>query len=182
MSSKQAVWKNNFWWFSPDWILSTVISVLSYRPVLSLEAAVDDFYQRWAQEHQEKVGATLHFFPALDRVRVKFALDEYPEKADRSSSLLLTEGSFYKKTGIFTLQNFVDLPTEYDVMLYWQNRFDEYLKNEYKLGSPIWLYCNILTLDHDRNLILVCVSEFALTANETIVEERKRAASKTRGK
>lgn len=159
------------WWFSPDWLIPSVTQWLSFRPVPTLEGAIEDFYQRWAVEQEPEGEATIHYFPNLDRIRAPFALKTYPTPVEPSAGLGLTEMAYYRK-GLFTLQSWVDLNGEYDAMLYWQTGFDGYLREEYVLGTPLWLYCSVYTLDHAKKLIVVCVRDFALRPDEAIIEQR----------
>lgn len=163
------------WWFAPAWLLPNSMQWLSFRQVPSLEAAIEDFYRRWADEeveNPEELSVTIHHFPDLDRIRVRFTLDSYPVAAQATQALLLTERNFYGRPGIFTLQNFLDLDAEFDAMIYWQKGFDGFLKDEYELGSPLWLYCSIFTLDHENGLIVVCVRDFSLVSDEEVIATR----------
>lgn len=172
-SFTKPLWDGSFWWYSPDWIQPSTTNFLSFRPVDSLEEAIDDFYNRWFIEGDEAKGVTLHYFPNLDRIRVLYKIMEFPKPLiTESKALRLTELQFYAKQGIFTLVNRIDRGAKYSAVLYWQKGFDRYLKEEYSLESPIWLYCSIYALDHEKREIIICVRDFALQNDQVIIENR----------
>lgn len=163
----------NYWWFTPDWLLPQVTQSMTFRPVDSLEDAIDDFYNRWFIENLTAEGATIHYFPEYDRIRVPFVLDRYPEKIlNRTQALAYTEMRFYRSPGLYTLEYPIYRENKYNATLYWQRNFDHYLRNEYKLGDILWLYCSIYTLDHHDKNIIICVRDFSLIPDEEVIESR----------
>jgi hypothetical protein len=162
------------WWFSPDWLVPGNTQTLSFRPVDDLEAALADFYARWADEGETAGarGTVLHYFPELDRIRVPVRLSQYPAAAPASPGLMLVEQQLYQRPGLFVSRNLIPRGKDYDAVLWWQKDFDRYLANEYTLGTPLWLYCSIYALDHDQRQIVVCVRDFTLRPDEAIVAER----------
>ncbi|MBN1241378.1 MAG: hypothetical protein JXA15_01575 [Spirochaetales bacterium] len=160
------------WWFRPDWLLGRDTTFLSYRPVPSLPAHIEDFYRRWADEGETGEGFTLHYFPALDRIRAPFALDAYPVPTGGGGAKAMTELQFYRGSGAFTHESPIDLPGDYDATLYWPEGFESYLAGEYEIGQPIWLYASVITLDHINRRILVFVHDFQLADDEAVVADR----------
>lgn len=160
------------WWFRPDWLLGRDTAFLSFRPVASFEAAIEDFYRRWAIEGEEPRGSTIHYFPDLDRVRAPFRLDGIPVPAQSSMGLFQAEAWFFRSPGLYVLESRVDLDLPYDATIYWQKGFDAYLRDEYKLGSELWLYGSVVVLDHESRRILFFARDFQLSDDETKVKER----------
>jgi len=54
----------------------------------------------------------------------------------------------------------------YAVVLFWQAGFDKYLQDEYTLTTPLWIFGNILTLDHVKKRIIVFVRDFSIESLE----------------
>ncbi len=162
---------NDVWWYSPDWIISTTFKPFSYRPVPSLEYAAEDFFQRWAREGCEARGYTIHHFPDLDRIRVKTTMDSYPELQDVNGAVTLTESTYYHCTGVFVSKSIV-LREGYDVALWWQKDFDKWLREEYKLGEEVWLYCTFFTLDHENQELVVFVRDFVFEDQIEVAKDR----------
>ncbi len=184
ITSENYPYKNgDYWWISPDWLIYNVPQRLSFREVDSLKAAVEDFYNRWAREREfenkenlkEKGESiddryeveTIHFFPDLDRIRTKIVLNEYPKPIEDFTGISTTEKFIFNSSGFNKFQSNLDINVKsYDVVLLWQTGFDEYLKKEYKLGNPIWIYGSIMTLDHINKRILVFVRDFSSISSE----------------
>ncbi len=175
-SGSVPVFFEGYWWYYPAWLNPQKTQWLSFRPVDSLSAAVKDFYQRWASEENPAVGSTIHYFPNLDRIRTRIRLESYPVPVEPNDALSVTERKLYGRTGLFAFQNFIEQEGDYDIMLYWQQGFDRYLREEYRLGTDLWVYCSIFTLDHERKLIIVCARDFALKSDEEILSERELKA------
>lgn len=162
-----------YWWFTPDWLLPQVTQSMTFRPVDSLDNAIDDFYNRWDIEDLDAEGTTIHYYPEYDRIRVPYVLDRYPvEILNRTQALAYTEMRFYRNPGLFTLEYPILRDNKYNATLYWQRNFDQYLRNEYKLGDTLWLYCSIYTLDHHEKNIIICVRDFSLIPDEEVIESR----------
>lgn len=162
-----------YWWFTPDWLLPHVTQSMTFRPVESLEDAIDDFYFRWAEEGISPEGTTIHYYPEFDRIRVPYVLNTYPKEIpNRTQALAYTEMRFYRNPGLFTLEYLIPREDKYNATLYWQRNFDEYLRSEYKLGDVLWLYCSIYTLDHYEQNIIICVRDFSLIPDEEIIKYR----------
>lgn len=163
----------DYYYFVPSWINPTRTDTLSFRQVDSFENAVIDFYTRWKSENDtnEKSFATIHYFPNLDRIRVKIKLNQYPTVAKRTPALGLTETTYYGRS-IFILENVIDSKCEYKPVLYWQKGFDSYLRKEYNLNDDIYIYCSIYTLDHINKKIVICVRDFSKVSDEEIIGKR----------
>jgi hypothetical protein len=158
-----------YYYYSPEWLVSQATATLSYRQVDSFENAIIDFYNRWKNEDDsnDKTDATIHHFPMYDRIRVKMSLKSYPTPVEKSAGLDITELTYYKP-GLFTSQIKYPVKCSYTPIIYWQNGFDKYLKDEYKLGDDIYIYCCIDSLDHKKKQIVVCVRDFSLISDEDI--------------
>ncbi len=163
------------WWFRPDWLLGRDTAFLSFRPVESFEAAIEDFYRRWAIEGEEARGSTIHYFPDLDRVRAPFHLEGLPVPAMSSMGLFQAEAWFFRSPGLYVLESRVDLDQAYDATIYWQKGFDAYLRDEYEPGSELWLYGSVVVLDHESRRILFFARDFQLADDETVVSRRLEA-------
>ncbi|MBL8968140.1 MAG: hypothetical protein JNG85_14130, partial [Spirochaetaceae bacterium] len=175
-TTAKPVFKDGFWYFFPAWLDPSRLQALSFRQVGSFEAAVADFYVRWAREDEkdDQSFATIHYFPELDRIRVKIKLDAYPVPANRTQALGMTELNFYRNPGLFVSESRFPMGGTYVPILYWQKGFKEYLEKEYVLGNELYVYCSIYTLDHANKAIVVCVRDFALKSDEDVIAERKK--------
>lgn len=165
--------RGGYWYFSPDWLIPTVLQPLSFRQADSFEFAIADFYDRWAREGQEPRGATLHFFPELDRIRVKTTIESLPVPATRTNALTLVEMQLYRSLGLFTHEIALESDLPYTPVLYWSASLREYLADEYELGTETYLYCSILALDHDTKTIVICVRDFIRESDEDRYRELK---------
>lgn len=178
-SGDKPVWFKGYWYSSPQWFIPSRTQWLTFRQAGSMEEAVLDFYRRWADEEdteaeQHSAVFTIHYAPELDRVSVQTVLDAWPEPALRSTALTMTEMQFYRQSNLFTLQNSLTIPgLDYELVIFWQPGFDEYLWNEYQLGEPLWIYGGIMTLDHQHRRILLLTRDFALSSDRQVVEERR---------
>jgi hypothetical protein len=176
--SPAPVFSEGYWYFAPNWLLPDRTQWLTFRRVNSFKAAVEDFYRRWRDEGAGHGDATIHYFPNLDRIEAPIELASLPTPAEANSALAFTEDYFYKKKGVYSLESRIDLPGDYDAILYWQDGFDKYLADEYKLGSKLWIYCSIFTLDHANKRIIVCVRDFSLKPNDETIKLAMAKAKK----
>ncbi len=174
-TTAKPVFKDGFWYFFPAWLDPSRFQALSFRQVDSFEAAVADFYERWAREDEkdDQSFATIHYFPELDRIRVKIKLDAYPVPANRTQALGMTELNFYRNPGLFVSESRFPMGGKYVPIMYWQKGFKEYLEKEYVLGNEVYVYCSVYTLDHVNKAIVVCVRDFALKSDEDVIAERR---------
>jgi hypothetical protein len=165
---------DDYYYFSPEWLIPKNTAFLSFRQVDSFENAINDFYNRWKNEEDstDKSDATIHYFPNLDRIRVKLSLNAYPKAAEQTAGLHITEMSYYQP-GLFVSEIKYPVKCPYTPIIYWQKGFDEYLKQEYKLGDEVYIYCSIYSLDHKRKEITVCARDFSLISDEDIIKKRR---------
>jgi len=172
-SAPKPMYYGGYWWFVPEWIDPNLTQWLTYRPVESLLDAVEDFYRRWEDEHNDPGPSyTIHHYPDLDRIRVKTVLRSFPIPLESSMAIEHTENYFYGSTGHIKFASDAGRVAAHSVVLCWQSGFDQWLREEYSLGDPIWIYCSIYTIDHEYRRILVFVRDFALAPDEEIVLSR----------
>jgi len=180
MTRSTPILNGSMWHYLPDWLLPEATQWLSFRQVDSFEAAVADFYRRWEIEGNEARGFTFHYFPDLDRIRVPLPLPEYPVKAVRTAALEFIEKAYYDGRASFSFSNSLGTVAGHTVRLYWQEHFNKYLRDEYELGKPLWVYCSVYVIDHERKEIIVCARDFALKSDEEVVEERMAGIGKSK--
>jgi hypothetical protein len=137
----------------------------------SLTATISDFYNRWAKEDHEAVGAQLHYFPSLDHIQVRISLKDYPINAKRTDALFITESQLYRALGAYQFETTLAHPGPYTPIIYWTTSLDRYLEKEYKLGDDLFLYCDIVALDHDTKTIVICAKDFTKESSEEIYKE-----------
>ncbi len=180
MTRASALLHGSMWHYFPDWLVPDATQWLSFRQVDSFEAAVADFYRRWEIEGNDARGFTFHYFPDLDRIRVLLPLPEYPVKAFRTAAVEFIEKAYYDGRASFSFSNSLGSVAGHTVKLYWQESFNKYLRDEYVPGKPLWVYCSIYVIDHERKEIVVCARDFALKSDEEVVEERMAGIKKTK--
>jgi hypothetical protein len=175
-SSSYPEYLDGAYYFSPDWLNPARVQLLTFRQVPSMRDSIDDFYRRWAAEVEAGEagvdGATIHYFPDLDRVCAKINLEEFPSKARRTAGLSLVEYQLYGKPKAFAFESELYDASGYRAILYWTADMRGYLVDEYELGDDLYVYCNILALDHETKTIVVCASDFTLRSPEEEYESR----------
>ena len=120
----------------------------------------------------EPLSVTFHYFPDLDRIRVPFVLAEYPRPVDLTDAVTFTESVAYNTNGVIEAQSDAGFARSHRIVLYWQNGFTSYLRDEYTLGDPLWLYCSYYSIDHQNRILVVFVRDFAMVPDETVIENR----------
>ncbi len=178
MSEYRPVELDGFWYFSPSWIMPQVTRWLSFRQVPDFEAAVEDFYNRWAVEENEARGVTIHYFPNLDRIRGVVSFNDYPVVAERTEAVSIVEQAYYSNQHAFVLRNVLEgfQVDGHSVVLMWQKNFDQFLQEEYTPGEDIYLYCSIYVIDHENSEIVVFIRDFSFKDDESVIQSRKDAA------
>lgn len=175
LTQVQIIKHKDYYYFQPSWFTNPSTTTLDYRAIPSLEDHANDFYNRWLSECDEEIEnrkmVSIFNWSEVDSVRVKIVLNEYPEPIQSSTALGLAQ-SYYFGRNILAFQTPYICEATYTPYLYWQIGFDEYLKNEYKLGDDIYIYCTFLALDHDNKRIIINVRDFNNRPDEEIYEER----------
>lgn len=176
LTNTQILKYKDYYYFQPAWILNSSTTFLDYRAVESLEDHANDFYNRWESEYEELednrvLHVSLFNWPELDSIRVKIVLNEYPQKIQNTAALNISQSSYFGRT-ILEFQTPFECNCPYTPYLYWQSGFDEYLKNEYTLGTDLYVYCTFLALDHDNKRIIINVRDFNNRSDEDVYEER----------
>lgn len=176
MTEDKAVNYNNLWYFTPNWLISRGTAWLTFKPVNSFKTALDGYYNRVILEGKNSSGTQIFHYEPFDRIRFKTKLDTYPVVANTGSSIKEIEEKYYRDQEVFVLESEYKeyKVNDYSVKIYWQNKFDEYLINEYQLGDELYIYGSIYAFDHDKKEILICVRDFSLQSDEEIIAQKRK--------
>ncbi|TGM74343.1 hypothetical protein [Leptospira bouyouniensis] len=174
ISQKKAVKFDNFYFFTPDWLDKKNTNTLSYRSIPSLKDFLSNYFKRWKNENQDKSDFTIFHTNLIDRIKFKISLTRYPIEAKVTEGLKRTEEQIYHIPNLFYTENTIN---EYKIygytpVIFWQKNFDKYLKEEYKLNSPLFIYANVTTIDHLNKRIYICARDFTLLDDEKIISDR----------
>lgn len=166
----------NYYYYCPDWLLNESTTFLDYRQVPSLEDHANDYYNRWYSEMTEEdlqqvFYSSLFNYPELDSISTKIVLTEYPEPIEGSIALSMAQQSYFGRNILF-YQTPVESNCPYTPYLYWQSGFPEYLKQEYTLGTDLYIYCTFLALDHVNKRLIINVRDFTTKSLEEGYEKR----------
>ncbi len=174
MSQKKAVKFDNFYFFTPDWLDKKNTNTLSFRSIPSLKDFLSNYFNRWKVENQNNSDYTIFHTNSIDRIKFKITLSRYPTEATVTEGLKQTEEQIYRIPNLFYTENTFNeyKISGYTPVIFWQINFDKYLKKEYKLNSPLFIYANVTTIDHSNKRIYICARDFTLLDDEKIVSDR----------
>jgi hypothetical protein len=144
------VLEDGYWYYVPGMYMPTQMKWLSYEPVD--QASFRSMYDHATDEENSR-GLTLFTWWSL----LKTELPEYPTAVDGGGK---TECEQVIDLGGMALH------------LSYQSGFLKYLKDEYKLGDPIYLYLQITGIDGPKEEFTCYVRDFSLLPPEEIVERR----------
>lgn len=174
LSKKKAVKFDNFYFFTPDWLDNKNTNTLSFKSISSLKEFLSKYFKRWKDENQSNSDFTTFHNNSIDRIKFKISLSQYPIEAKVTEGLKHAEEQIYRVPNLFYTENSIN---EYKIygytpVIFWQKNFDRYLKEEYKLNSPLFIYANVTTIDHSNKRIYICARDFTLLDDEKIVNDR----------
>jgi len=171
MSTQKPVRLAERYWYNPSFLFSNgSTAYLSFRQK-------DDFLQTLMGVADEATEGPPGFVLYPDfRVRFKTSLAEYPRALtdDEKDNLAGYETRLYGRSGLLKFATTVKAG-KYDYLLCWQGGFDGYLKQEYQLGSDLWIYGAIATYDAWKSVGYIFVRDFSLNSVDAMVDQRLAA-------
>ncbi len=157
------------WWFLPRWIEPGYTQFLSFRQIDSFLDLAEEYIAFYRPLADEGADFSFQYIGDRDRIRAPLRLSEYPVPADRTSIVERTEMQFYGGTGAIQYEQTIGEIEGYSVVLYWQRGFNDYLRDEYVLDEPIWIYASLYAMDNVNNKLVVFVRDFSVEADEEII-------------
>jgi hypothetical protein len=155
------------WWFNPRFLFENTTDWFSFPQTDDLGGPMKEIESHIRSEnvsHQTFLNER-RCFPTV--------LDEYPAGIDRETAEWLApiEKGFYRKTGQILFTQLISHAGE-KVRLCWQKDFLEYLRQEYAIGKPVWLYGNLVSFNPERDEFIFFIRDFAGCPIKEIVEDR----------
>ncbi|PKA22642.1 hypothetical protein [Leptospira levettii] len=174
LSQRKAIKFDNYYFFTPDWINKYNTNFLSFRSISSLQNFLNDYFNRWKDENDDPSDFTVFHTNSIDRIRFQINLSEYPKEILRTEGLFHTEHQIYSTPDLFFTESII---TKYKIqgyspVIFWQKNYDTYLKEEYKLNSPLFVYASVTTIDHINKRIYICARDFTQSDDEKVVNDR----------
>ena len=169
--------EGDWYYFGIRTILSSTPKFLNYMPAESRKTVIEfpdypesigDLMDNVVKSYteNEKSGLNISNFPEI-KICIKTKLSEYPKQKTQKS---VTEGLYQMK--MFPNCPFV-LSIKFDgvpMRLFFQQGFDKYLEEEYKLGKPIYLY--LYTGSIINGEYWCYVRDFSLKSPDDIAKEK----------
>ncbi|PJZ43799.1 hypothetical protein [Leptospira brenneri] len=174
MSQRKALKFDNHFLFTPDWINRKNTNFLSFRNAPSLQKYLTDYFNRWKKEKDSPSDYTIFHTNSIDRIQFQIKLTEIPNVTKRNEALLYTEEQIYSTQNLFFTENTINSYkiSGYTPVIFWQKNYDQYLKEEYKLNTPLYIYASVTTIDHINKRIYICARDFTLIDNERVINDR----------
>lgn len=151
--TKKAEFRQGVWWFSGDWLRDDPENIwLDYQPAANLDEA-----------RPGKRSVSL-------RRRIPVTLEALPKQttsADEES--ILTDSR--RDAGRIASAQTVRTGKNYYVLC-WAPSFDEYLRDEYEPGKPLWIFGTLVPSKTKKNTTYVFVHDYLLDPIETLYDFR----------
>ncbi|TGL98012.1 hypothetical protein EHQ79_18760 [Leptospira jelokensis] len=165
---------DNHYFFTPDWISNRNTNFLSFRETPSIQNFLNNYFKRWKDENDDPSDYTVYHTNSIDRIKFQITLSDYPTETVRNEGLLQTEQQIYSTSNLFFSESIISKfkVFGYTPVILWQKNFDKYLKEEYKLNSPLFIYASVTTIDHVNKRIYICARDFTQIDDEKIINDR----------
>lgn len=171
MAQLKPVFYEGFWYYGGELLMPTTPKFLEFQPITSKKSEIyfadyPDTLANLAASSSASDEKNYSSFPSA-AVMFKTTLSAYPEPQKKSSTTeLFLENQYFSRC-----------PTSLKVKIYgttvvlhFQQGFEDYLKNEYKLKDTIYLYCNLVY--SYKGELHVFVRDYTLKPAEEIVKPR----------
>lgn len=171
------VCRKNKWYFSAEILMNTTPKILEFQPITSKKTEImfgdgPDTLAGLAAGSDPKVETSFSQFP-VKSVMLKTKLKEYPAQTTKTNrtELLLNSKFFGNCPTSTTVDAFGT-----KIVLHFQPNFDQYLKEEYKIGKDIYIYCYLFYTY--KGELHAMVRDFTLVSPDSIVEENMKSVQK----
>ena len=135
------------WWFNGDFLMDDPRDLwMTYKSTDSAAKALSQMLD----------GGT------KNRYRLKISLAAYPEPIPLE---LQTELSAYMeyRTGVEEVESMnIFIEEGITFTLFWPHGYDQFLRDEYRPGNPLWLFCTIIPSDLNSRSVYIFVKDFQL--------------------
>lgn len=174
---------NGWYYFGVGMLMSGSPKFLNYQPVTSAKdeipfwdfpESLEQMSQRGRSEYEAKAkGEVVSRYPDF-QICFETTLDRYPSTDLRLSTNVspaerLMLARTYSNCPYYLSVDFDGVPMQ----LFFQDGFDQYLKDEYTLGDPIWLYLQVSEFINGE--LIGYVRDFTLKSPvETVLERQER--------
>lgn len=161
---------NNLWYFSAEVLMPTTPKFLEFQPITSKKTEImfgdgPDTLAGLADGSDPKDETSFGQFPTKS-IMIKTSLKEYPTQTKKvNRTELLLEGRFFNNCPTSTVVDAFGTK----IVLHFQKGFDDYLKEEYKLGKDIYIYCYLFYTY--KGQLHAMVRDYTLTAPDDLVRE-----------
>ena len=172
-----------WYYFGIDMFLPTSSKLLDFQPIFSKTDEIDfwdypdtleNLYTQAVERDTEDRQVHFSSFPMF-QICLSTELSTYPQTADfftgsPSPAVGLIVKKYFSNCPYMIQHNFDGIP----LRLYFQNGFDQYLKEEYTIGNKIYLYTSVIFV---LNGEFYCyVRDFTLeTPKDTVLEKMQKA-------
>ncbi len=175
--------EQDWYYFGIEMFLPTSSKLLDYQPIAGKTDEIDfwdypdsleNLYRQATERGDEERRVLFSSFPIF-QVCIPTELPTYPQTTD------LASGSPSPASGLIVRKYFSNCPYmiqhNFDgipLRLYFQNGFDQYLKEEYRLGNKIYLYVSVIFILNGK--FYCYVRDFTLeTPKDTVLQKMQRA-------
>lgn len=168
---------NNYWYFSAEILMPTTPKILEFQPITSKKTEImfgdgpDTLAGLAAGSKPDDEGSFAQF--PVKSVMIKTKLKEYPTQTKKTN----------KTEMLLEMRVFNNCPTSTKVdafgtkiVMHFQKGFDDYLKNEYKIGQEIYIYCYLFYTY--KGELHAMVRDYTLVSPDSIVQENLQKVQK----
>jgi hypothetical protein len=152
-STKKAEFRQGVWWFTGDWLHDIPENIwLGYQPAAGLDEARPG---KRSVSLRRRIPVTLEALPSpTTPADEEGILTDSRRDAGRiaSAQTVRTGKNFY--------------------VLCWAPSFDEYLRDEYEPGKPLWIFGTLVPSKTKKNTTYVFVHDYLLAPIETLYDFR----------
>lgn len=175
--------EQDWYYFGIEMFLPTSPKLLDYQPIAGKTDEIDfwdypdsleNLYRQATERGDDERQIHFSSFPVF-QVCLTTTLSNYPKTAEIAAGLSspaagLIVRRYFSNCPYMIQHNYNGIP----LRLYFQNGFDQYLKEEYKLGNKIYLYTSVIFI---LNGEFYCyVRDFTLeTPKDTVLQKMQRA-------
>jgi hypothetical protein len=162
-------WSVGYYWYSPNKLFFSEKKPFDYFQFYEIELpkGLFSFHNRLLQENRSSKN-TLYFF---NHIRFPLTLPEQPQSRDGQWDDLLSESRLTTEIEIRSLYtHFNDIQLEsFRLIIFWQQGFDNYLLNEYRVGEELHIYGYLFAYDDADNSFYFLARDFNFERPENLV-------------
>ena len=166
-SSSMPAYEFGYYFFYPDFLMSTAGNpdFFSFLPIADINGYLIDSARNTGNTNGDTIFGT--------RMRYKSSLDSYPRPLTpgETAEIAMYERVIYGRSGLYVLGIEISVGG-YPYLLCWQKGFDGFLRNEYILRQPVWLYATLAAYNSQNNKGYIFVRDFRPLSVEEMYDGR----------